>query len=99
MKPTRPLALVTAFLVTGAVSYGGGQLWSHYGTPPGVPASAPLTPAILAAIILATALAFRSRLHAQREAVRRTLDGEPAPPILPGQRAPSRWTRCRRRAR
>ncbi|NUR62422.1 MAG: DUF3180 domain-containing protein [Catenulispora sp.] len=88
MKPTRPLALVTAFLVAGAVSYGGVQLWSHYGTPPGVPASAPLTPAVLAAIILATALAFRSRLKAQREAVRRTLDGEPAPPLLPGQRAP-----------
>jgi len=79
---------VAAFLVTGAVSYGGVQLWSHYGTPPGVPASAPLTPAILAAIILATALAFRSRLKAQREAVRRSLDGEPTPPLLPGQRAP-----------
>jgi fructose-specific phosphotransferase system IIC component len=88
VKPTRPLALLTAFLVAGAVSYGGVQLWSHYGTPPGVPASAPLTPAVLAAIILATALAFRSRLHAQREAVRRTLEGEPAPPLLPGQRAP-----------
>ncbi|MBW8805205.1 MAG: hypothetical protein AUG49_14030 [Catenulispora sp. 13_1_20CM_3_70_7] len=87
MKPTRPLALVAAFVVVGAVSYGGVQLWSHYGTPPGVPASAPLTPAILAAIILATALAFRSRLKAQREAVRRAVEGEPTPPLLPGQRA------------
>jgi predicted secreted protein len=86
VKPTRPLALATAFLVVGALSYGGVQLWAHYGTPPGVPASAPLTPAILAVIILATALAFRSRLNAQREAVQRVLDGEPTPPILPGQR-------------
>jgi hypothetical protein len=88
VKPTRPLALLTPFLVVGALSYGGVQLWSHYGTLPGVPASAPLTPAILAAIILATALGFRSRLKAQREAVQRMRDGEPAPPILPGQRAP-----------
>ena len=88
MKPTRPLALAAAFLVVGALSYGGVQLWSHYGTPPGVPASAPLTPAILAVIMLATALAFRARLKAQREAVQRILDGEPTPPILPGQRAP-----------
>jgi hypothetical protein len=88
VKPTRPLALAAAFLVVGALSYGGVQLWSHYGTPPGVPASAPLTPAILAAVMLATALAFRSRLKAQREAVQRVLDGEPSPPILPGQQAP-----------
>ncbi|WP_370349358.1 DUF3180 domain-containing protein [Catenulispora sp. EB89] len=88
MKPTRPLALAATFLVIGALSYGGVQLWAHYGTPPGVPASAPLTPAILAVIILATALAFRARLKAQREAVQRVLDGEPSPPILPGQRAP-----------
>jgi len=88
VKPTRPLALAAAFLVVGALSYGGVQLWSHYGTPPGVPASAPLTPAILAVIMLATALAFRARLKAQREAVQRILDGEPTPPILPGQRAP-----------
>ncbi|MEY9887542.1 hypothetical protein ABIA31_001171 [Catenulispora sp. MAP5-51] len=87
VKPTRPLALATAFLVVGALSYGGVQLWSHYGIPPGVPASAPLTPAILAVIILATALAFRSRLKAQREAVQRIADGEPTPPLLPGQRA------------
>lgn len=86
VKPTRPLALAVAFLVIGALSYGGVQLWSHYGIPPGVPASAPLTPAILAVIILATALAFRARLKAQREAVQRVLDGEPTPPILPGQR-------------
>jgi len=86
VKPTRPLALVAAFVLAGALSYGGVQIWSHYGTPPGVPASAPLTPAILAVIILATALAFRSRLKAQREAVRRAHDGEPSPPILPGQR-------------
>jgi len=88
VKPTRPLALAATFLVIGALSYGGVQLWAHYGTPPGVPASAPLTPAILAVIILATALAFRARLKAQREAVQRVLDGEPSPPILPGQRAP-----------
>ncbi|WP_370380061.1 DUF3180 domain-containing protein [Catenulispora sp. GAS73] len=88
MKPTRPLALAATFLVIGALSYGGVQLWAHYGTPPGVPASAPLTPAILAVIMLATALAFRARLKAQREAVQRVLDGEPSPPILPGQRAP-----------
>jgi hypothetical protein len=79
---------LVAFVVVGALSYGGVQLWSHYGTLPGVPASAPLTPGILAAIILATALAFRSRLKAQREAVQRMKDGEPTPPILPGQRAP-----------
>ena len=88
MKPTRPLVLLATFLVAGALSYGGVQLWGHYGTLPGVPASAPITPAILAAIILATALAFRSRLKAQREAVERTLAGKPQPPILPGQRAP-----------
>ena len=79
---------MAAFLVTGALAYGVVQLWSHYGTLPGVPASAPITPAILAAIILATALAFRSRLKAQREAVERTIAGQPQPPILPGQRAP-----------
>jgi hypothetical protein len=86
VKPTRPLALLAAFLATGALSYGVVQLWGHYGTLPGVPASAPITPAVLAAVILATALAFRSRLKAQREAVERTLSGEPTPPILPGQR-------------
>lgn len=86
MKPTRPLVLLATFLVTGALSYGGVQLWGHYGTLPGVPASAPITPAVLAAIILATALAFRSRLKAQRESVERTIAGKPQPPILPGQR-------------
>jgi hypothetical protein len=69
------------------MAYGAVQLWAHYGTLPGVPASAPITPAILAAIILATALAFRSRLKAQREAVERTFAGHPQPPILPGQRS------------
>lgn len=86
MKPTRPLLLFAAAVVAGVVSYGGVQLWAHYGIPPGVPASAPITPAILAAIILATAIAFRSRLHAQREATDRARSGRPAPPILHGQR-------------
>jgi hypothetical protein len=88
VKPTRPLALLVMFLVTGAISYGVVQLWAHYGTPPGVPASAPLTPAILTAIVLATALAFRSRLKLQREAVERAAAGTPDPPYLPGQRPP-----------
>ena len=88
MKPTRPLALLVTFLVTGALSYGGVQLWSHYGVLPGVPASAPLTPAILAAVARMTALAFRSRFKAQREAAERTAAGHPTPPLLPGQRRP-----------
>lgn len=76
------------FLVAGVLSYGVVQLWAHYGTPPGVPASAPLTPAILTAVVLATALAFRSRLKLQREAVERARNGVPDPPYLPGQHAP-----------
>jgi hypothetical protein len=86
VKPTRPLVLLTATVVAGVLSYGGIQLWAHLGTLPGVPASAPITPSILAAIILATALAFRSRLNAQRESVERVKSGQPSPPILPGQR-------------
>ena len=79
--------LLATTLVAGILSFGGVQLWASLGTLPGVPASAPITPAVLAAIILATALAFRSRLHAQREAIERVRNGEPVPPLLPGQRA------------
>jgi Protein of unknown function (DUF3180) len=87
VKPTRPLVLLAAAVVAGVLSFGGIQVWADLGTLPGVPASAPITPAILAAIILATALAFRSRLQAQREAIERVRSGEPTPPLLPGQRA------------
>jgi hypothetical protein len=67
-------------VVTGALSYGGIELWLNNGSaPPGVPVLAPVVLLLLAGVALATALALRARFRAQRE---RRVDAKPVDPLV-----------------
>ncbi|MDI2127994.1 DUF3180 domain-containing protein [Yinghuangia seranimata] len=78
MKPTRPTVLLGVAVATGALAYGGINLWLTRGTPPGVPVLAPFVLLLLAGVALATGLALRSRFKAQRE---RRVDAKPVDPL------------------
>ncbi|GAA4977706.1 DUF3180 domain-containing protein [Uniformispora flossi] len=78
MKPTRPAVLLGIAVATGALSYGGIDLWLTRGTPPGVPVLAPFVLLTLAVAALATGLALRARFKAQRE---HRVDAKPVDPL------------------
>lgn len=78
MKPTRPAVLLGIAVATGALSYGGIDLWLTRGTPPGVPVLAPFVLLTLAVVALASALSLRSRFKAQRAG---RVDAKPVDPL------------------
>ncbi|KLI99862.1 DUF3180 domain-containing protein [Streptomyces albidoflavus] len=67
MKQLRIRTLAGLLVVAAVLSWAGARLWDAFGTLPAVPLFAPIVLAAIAAVLLATALAFRSRLRAQRE--------------------------------